>query len=78
MVRPGAAVCWPNTEATLDELARLYELLGRKQARLEVLDGEYGKLLDLLCRIKCGEVKAESVSIDLTTRSWKIETQEDA
>lgn len=44
--------------------SQLYELLGRKQARLEQLAGDNRALLALLHAIKDGRVRPEAVLID--------------
>jgi len=50
----------------------IYELYGRKEEQLANLQQEYFNLLSLVHRIKIGEVRAESVQVNLDARSWTI------
>lgn len=50
----------------------VYEALGREHLRLELLRGEYHKLLGLVARIQAGEIEPGQVAIDLNTDSWRL------
>ena len=51
-------------------MEKLYELLGRKQEKLESLDAEYTNLLALLAEVISGEVERSRVMVNLTDRTW--------
>ena len=53
-------------------MEKLFELLGRKQAQLEQLDGEYTKLTSLLAQVVKGEVARSRVLVNLTDRTWML------
>lgn len=50
--------------------AKLYELIGRKQAAFEALDAAYTELLSLLAEVVGGATERSQVLVNLTDRSW--------
>lgn len=50
----------------------LYETIGRKQAELDALHGEYDRLLALLGQVLDGRVPTDAVRVDLHQRRWEV------
>lgn len=55
--------------------AKLYEVLGRKQALLDSQDEAYTDLLNLLAGIVSGQIETSRVLVNLTDRSWFLAEQ---
>ena len=51
--------------------AQLFEMLGRKQARIEGMDASYDALLALLADVVSGRCAPSRVLVNLTDRSWE-------
>lgn len=51
---------------------QLYELLGRKQAELEELHGEYDRLLAVLADVVSGDIAPARVCVDRQARRWEV------
>ena len=52
--------------------SNVYESLGHFAIDLINLNGEYDRLLALLCQVISGEVAHERVSVNLVTRTWAV------
>ena len=52
---------------------QMYEMLGRKQEKLELLDVEYSNLLSILSKVAAGEIALDAIHVDLEKRSWAID-----
>ncbi len=52
--------------------AKLYEMLGRKQAEIEQLRSDYRLLLDWFGKVASGEVSGDRVRINHDTQSWSV------
>ncbi len=51
---------------------KLYEIIGRKQERLEELDGNYTALLNLLGGVVSGGIDPSRLLVNLSDRTWVL------
>lgn len=54
------------------DIEQLYAVLGRKQAELDAMHGEYNRLLAMLGNIADGHVLSSWVKVDLVARTWTV------
>ncbi len=71
--RPPAASANRRANTTQGKnLMELYELLGRTTHDLKTLQVEYNNLLDLVARVKAGQIDIERVVVSMPSQSWTL------